>query len=319
LLVLILIGAVAFVGFTNGANANFKGVASLYGSGTTSLRRALAWGTMTTFAGSISAAMLARDLIARFGGRGLVPDAVTQSPSFVAAVAIGASATSFLANRLGFPVSTTHALVGALAGAGLVACGPEVRLDALGKNFLYPLAFSPLVAMALSSLIYPVLRQFRLAPEARNPLLDSAHYLAAGAASFARGLNDTPKMVALLAVAPEWASGWGFWMVAMAIAAGGWLDADKVAETLGRRVTAMNPGEGFAASLMTAGLVTTASLHGLPVSTTHVSVGSLLGIGAIMGKAHWSKVGEIALAWFVTLPCGAVMAMLALAGLNWLP
>lgn len=307
--VLILILSVAFVAFTNGANANFKGVASLYGSGTASLRRALLWGTAATFAGSIAAAFLAREMVGRFGGRGLVPDGVAQSPRFVAAVALGAAMTSLLANRLGFPVSTTHALVGALTGAGMIACGSEVRYGGLGKNFLYPLAFSPLVAMALGAIIFPVLRFAHMAPEARSPVLDFMHYLSAGAASFARGLNDTPKMVALLALAPEWGGAWGFWLVASAIAAGGLLDADKVAETLGRKITTLNPGEGFAASLVTAGLVTTASLHGLPVSTTHVSVGALLGIGAGTGQARWRKAGEILLAWCITLPCGAVMAM----------
>ena len=73
----------------------------------------------------------------------------------------------------------------------------------------------------------------------------------------------------------------------------------------------MNPGQGFAASLVTAGLVTTASLHSLPVSTTHVSVGSLLGMGATTGQAKWRKVGEILLAWVSTGPCGAILAAIA--------
>ena len=105
--------AVGFVAFTNGANANFKGVASLYGSGVTTLRKALWWGTATTFAGSIAAMFLAEELLKKFTGRGIVPDSLIESPAFLCAVAIGAAATSFLATRYGFPVSTTHALVGA--------------------------------------------------------------------------------------------------------------------------------------------------------------------------------------------------------------
>ena len=73
----------------------------------------------------------------------------------------------------------------------------------------------------------------------------------------------------------------------------------------------MNPGQGFAACLVTAGLVTTASLHSLPVSTTHVSVGSLFGMGVATRQAHWRKVGEILLAWVSTVPCGAILAALA--------
>jgi PiT family inorganic phosphate transporter len=303
--------AVCFVAFTNGANANFKGVASLYGSGTTSLRRALYWGTATTFAGSIAAMFLAQGLLMKFGGRGIVPDELVRSPPFVSAVAIGAALTSFFATRLGFPVSTTHALVGALAGAGLAGSGADVHFAALGRNFIYPLFFSPVVAIALGAATYLLLRFLRLAPDHRTPTLDILHYLSAGAASFARGLNDTPKMAALLVAAPGIDMTWGFPTVAVMIALGGLLDADKVAETLGKKVTAMNPGQGFAASLVTAGLVTTASFHSLPVSTTHVSVGSLMGIGITTRQAHLRKVGEILFAWVTTVPCGAVLAAIA--------
>ena len=306
----LLFAAVVFVAFTNGANANFKGVASLYGSGTTTLRTAALWGTATTFVGSVAAIFLANGLLVSFSGRGVVSDELVASRSFVCAVALGAASTSFLATRLGFPVSTTHALVGALAGAGW-AGGGGVRLEALGKLFLYPLFFSPVVAAAAGAVVYLVLRTARLLPDRRTPVLDTLHFLSTGAASFARGLNDTPKMAALIVAVPGWETDWGFLTVAVAIMLGGLLDIRRVAETLGKKVTDMNPGQGFAASLVTAGLVTTASLHSLPVSTTHVSVGSLFGMGAAAGRVHWRKVGEILLAWVSTVPCGALLAALA--------
>ncbi len=317
MLTAILFLAVCFVAFTNGANANFKGVASLYGSGTTTLRGALYWGTATTFAGSIAAAFLAEGMLKKFSGRDIVPDALVQSPEFVVAVAIGAALTSFLATRFGFPVSTTHALVGALLGAGLAGSGSDVRFAALGKHFLYPLFFSPAIAVVLGAATYLFLKSVRLAPDYRTRTLDVLHYLSTGAASFARGLNDTPKMAALLLVAPGLDMRWGFLAVAVTIALGGLLDADKVAETLGKKVTGMNPGQGFAASLVTAVLVTTASFHSLPVSTTHVSVGSLLGMGATTRQAKWRKVGEILLAWVSTVPCGAILAALAYWVIAW--
>jgi PiT family inorganic phosphate transporter len=307
----LLFMAVCFVAFTNGANANFKGVASLYGSGTTTLRRALIWGTVTTFAGSVAALFLAQGLLKKFSGRGIVPDALVASPEFVSAVALGAACTSFLATRFGFPVSTTHALVGALLGAGLAGSGADVQFAALGKNFVFPLFFSPAVAVVLGAVTYVTLRALRLAPDNRTPTLDAMHYLSTGAASFARGLNDTPKMAALLMASPALGTSWGYLAIALMIVVGGLLDADRVAETLGKKVTSMNPGQGFAASLVTAALVTTASLHSLPVSTTHVSVGSLLGIGAATGQAKWRKVGEILLAWITTVPCAAILAALA--------
>ena len=311
MLTAILFLAVCFVAFTNGANANFKGVASLYGSGTTTLRQALYWGTATTFAGSVAAMFLAEGLLKKFSGRGIVPDALVQSPEFVCAVAIGAALTSLLATRFGFPVSTTHALVGALLGAGLAGSGKEVQFAALGKHFLFPLCFSPAIAVVLGAVTYLILMSVRLAPDHRTRTLDVLHFLSTGAASFARGLNDTPKMVALLLVAPGLDVRWGFLAVAVTIALGGLLDADRVAETLGKKVTAMNPGQGFAASLVTAALVTTASFHSYPVSTTHVSVGSLLGMGATTRQAKWRKVGEILLAWVSTVPCAAILAAIA--------
>jgi PiT family inorganic phosphate transporter len=296
------------VALTNGANANFKGVASLYGSGTTTRRVALWWGTIATLAGSVASAFLAQGLLQSFSGKGLVADDVLRTPAFASSVAIGAAATSFLANRFGFPVSTTHALVGALVGAGLVS-DESVRLEALGKNFFFPLFFSPFVAVVLGAVAYRVLGASGLAPVSRSRSLDAAHFASAGAASFARGLNDTPKIAALLMIVPNLSVPMALMAIGLLIAIGALVDSKHVAETLANKVTAMTPGQGFAANLVTAALVTTASFHGLPVSTTHVSVGSLLGMGASTGQAKWRKVIEILVAWVTTLPIAAAMAM----------
>ncbi|MDY3560362.1 anion permease [Gemmata sp. JC673] len=312
MLLALLFLAACFVAFTNGANANFKGVASLYGSGTATLRTAALWGTATTFAGSLAALLLSENMLLAFRGRGVVPDDLVASRHFVCAVALGTALTSFLATRFGFPVSTTHALVGALVGAGL-AGGGDVRIGALGTQFLYPLFFSPVVAALAGAAAYLLLRAARLIPDRRSRSLDVLHFLSTGAASFARGLNDTPKIAALMVAVPAIGPREGIVIVAFVVAAGGLLDITRVAETLGKKVTDMNPGQGFAASLVTAGLVTTASLHSLPVSTTHVSVGSLCGMGAATGRVHWRKAGEILLAWVSTVPCGAALAALAYA------
>ncbi|MGH7956323.1 MAG: inorganic phosphate transporter, partial [Opitutaceae bacterium] len=142
-------------------------------------------------------------------------------------------------------------------------------------------------------------------------LLDTLHFASAGAVSFARGLNDTPKIAALLLVAGALDIRWGLVAVAVAMAVGGLLNAKKVAETMSHRITVMNPGQGFAANLSTAALVTTASLHGFPVSTTHVSVGSLLGMGLATRQVKWKPVLGVLASWVVTLPCAAALAGLA--------
>ncbi len=98
------------------------------------------------------------------------------------------------------------------------------------------------------------------------------------------------------------------------MAAGGLIGARRVAETMSHRVTEMNPGQGFAANFVTAGLVIGASGLGLPVSTTHVSCGTLFGIGAVTRQAHWKTIATILLAWVTTLPlAGALGAAFFLA------
>lgn len=361
--------AVCFLAYSNGANDNFKGVASLFGSGTTSYRVAISWATVTTFAGSVAAIFLAEALLRKFSGKGLVPDALTASPQFVIAVALGAGATVILATLLGFPISTTHSLIGALTGAGVVAVGGSVNFGILGKQFLLPLLLSPLLALAAGAIIYALLHfarvRMRIAKEAcvcagieREPvaasasgvavlleappkvsitvaesavcaqrysgavlgvsadrLLDTLHFLSAGAVSFARGLNDTPKIAALLLTASVLDIRWGLAAVALVMAVGGLLSARRVAETMSHRITGMDRGQGFAANLSTAALVTSASLHGLPVSTTHVSVGSLLGMGIVTGQAKWNPVVGVLASWVITLPCAAVLAAAACRGL----
>src|SRR5438128_3401617 len=139
-------------------------------------------------------------------------------------------------------------------------------------------------------------------------VMDAGHFLSAGTVSFARGLNDTPKVVALLLLWKALDIRWGFAAVALAMAIGGLLSARRVAETMGKKITAMNHGQGFTANLTTAILVVLASFFGFPVSTTHVSVGSLFGIGLTTGKANYRMISAIVLSWIITLPCATIAA-----------
>src|ERR671925_419055 len=120
---LLIIGAMLFVAYANGANDNFKGVATLFGSGVADYRTALWWATAATAAGSIAAFFLATSLISVFQGNGLVPAALLQSPPFLAAVIFGAAVTVFAATQIGMPISTTHGLTGAWVGGGIAAGG----------------------------------------------------------------------------------------------------------------------------------------------------------------------------------------------------
>jgi PiT family inorganic phosphate transporter len=137
-------------------------------------------------------------------------------------------------------------------------------------------------------------------------ILNLLHYLSAGIVSFARGLNDTPKIVGLLLIINTIDIKFGMIAVAGVMAIGGLMNAKKVGVTMSKKITPMNPGQGFTANLVTGLLVTTASIHGLPVSTTHVSVGSIFGIGTATKKSDHKMVSKIILSWVLTLPIAAI-------------
>src|SRR3989442_742312 len=158
----LLFFATCFLAYSNGANDNFKGVASLFGSKTTSYKAALWWATATTFAGSICSIFLAQSLLNRFSGKGLVPDQIVGSEYFLVAVAIGAGLTVIIATLTGFPISTTHGLMGAMIGSGLVAAGAQVNFATLQKSFVLPLLISPVLAATVAAALYLVLRWQRL-------------------------------------------------------------------------------------------------------------------------------------------------------------
>ncbi len=308
---LVLLGALV-VAFVNGANDNFKGVATLYGSGLLSYRRALVLGTAATAVGGIASLLFGTALVRVFSAKGLVPDA-TLSEGFLAAVSMGAGFTVLLATRVGFPISTTHALVGGLAGAGWVAAGPDLNLGALGKTFALPLLAGPLLATGLAWAGLKLWRSARAAPpDPAGRRARWAHVASGGLVSFARGLNDTPKILGLIVGASVLSPSAGVLLITATMAIGGLIGARRVAERLSNGITPMTPGEGLVANCVTALLVTTASPIGLPVSTTHVSTGGIFGIGFGSRGLRWRSLGEILGAWVTTLPLAGLLSAVAM-------
>lgn len=347
---LILIASL-FLAFNNGANDNFKGFATVWGSDTLNYRQALALATLATLAGSFAALFLAETLVQNFSGKGLVADAVVNTPVFMLSVACGAAFTIFLATLLGYPVSTTHALIGGLLGAGLAQADSAVQLGRLTQTLLLPLLVSPLLAAILGALAYMAFR-LRAAeddclcvvqPElsaAAPPLqsvslqfpgivlgteadcdtlpvaarfsisrwLDKLHIFSAMSICFARGVNDTPKIAALLLASSLTDAQTSVWLLAAAMALGGIVFALRVAERMSHRVARMDHSQGLAANLITAVLVLFASKLGVPVSTTHVSVGSIAGVGMRARTLDWVSLRQIMLSWLATLPLAAALA-----------
>lgn len=367
-LVLILIFSL-FLAYANGANDNFKGVATLYGSRTASYRKALIWTTIMTVLGSFTALFLAESLIIVFKGKGLVPDEVMALQEFPVAVGLAAALTVMLATWLALPVSTTHALIGALAGAGWMASSTGINSGMLLEKFFLPLIGGPILSVVLAIVLYPLFKKFKdkynikpstclcvgtkiiaTAPVSVNTvtefknlelnlpnieiedgaycrrtyqgqvfgiefgsLLDNLHYLSAGMVSFARGLNDTPKIAALLLLGSRFDLNISIFIIGIAMMIGGLIHSKKIAHTMGDKVTSMNPGQAFTANLVTSIMVFGASKMGVPVSTTHVSCGSIFGIGAITKQAKWKTITHILFAWITTLPLGTVLGL----GIMW--
>lgn len=354
-----------FLAFANGANDNFKGVATLFGSRTADYKGALFLATFTTALGSLAALLLAKGLLTAFSGKGLVPDAVLALRSFPLVVGLAAAVTVWLATRLGFPISTTHALVGSLVGAGLIASRGSIHLENLAGTFFLPLLVSPLLAIIGTVILHPLLKTANrflgirketclcvgkevvgIVPAGLSPqtallslstspslaidtiphcieryggnlfgirigaLLDRLHYLSAGAVSFARGLNDTPKIAAILLAGSVIDPMFSIVSISLFIAIGGLVSARRVANTMSLRIMDMNHAQGLTANLVTSSLVIFASRLGLPVSTTHVSCGALFGLGAVTGKAQWKTITGILTSWLVTFPMAAILGAL---------
>ncbi len=378
----LLLFSALFLSFNNGANDNFKGVATLYGSGILKYRPAIIIATICTFLGSVCALFIANGLVSSFSGKGLVPSHIASGTDFLIAVSFAAGLTVLLATRFGFPISTTHSLVGGLIGAGLMAVGWDVNFTKLSHAFFIPLLVSPFIAVALGACVYWLFTHMRqyfsinketcicigeqttpipvhdLNPSQtqtlltqsmmHNPdnpysqvqakiliadqnqcrdlytgkvwgmqlqrLLDSAHIFSAAAVSFARGLNDTPKIAGLLVAANLFDIRYGLILVGVFMAMGGLLNARRVAETMSKKITTINHGQGLSANLVTSFLVIVASKFGVPVSTTHVSVGALFGIGVVSRQQNTKTIKSILLSWLITLP----VAMVFSATIFWL-
>lgn len=347
---LLTIAAVIALAFANGANDVSKGIATLAGSRRATYRQALAWGTFWTAAGAFAAVVVSIGLVKVFTSS-LVGDDVLGLSSFPLAVAAGASIWVLCASVTGLPVSTTHALTGAIIGVALSTGGVEaIRWGLLLSGIAAPLALSPLVSGILGYGLHGVARRIESAcvcaeDRVTLPIVNSdgtlavrsvpaivtsavgcdpapgrtrlmaghvTHWGSAAAICFARGVNDNPKIAALGTL--TFASMGGgvagtFALTALAMTVGSFAAGLRVSRTLGDRVVHMHTDTGLAGALVTAGLVLAASVYTMPVSTTHVSAGAIVGAGVRQGAhaVQWGTVTSLVTAWFVTLPVCALL------------
>jgi PiT family inorganic phosphate transporter len=365
---LLIFALVLALAYANGTNDVSKAIATLVGSGITNYRAAILWGTFWTMVGAGAAALVAGAMVKTFS-QGLVQAGTSIPPTVAMAVLAGAMAWVLCASYTGLPVSTTHALTGAIVGAGVAALAGETLVwPAIIKKIALPLLFSPLLSLAVSWLLYPLMRRLSArwegaclclmpashalitvdaqgntrtlfqATSLTQPVmavpsqcdrtglrglvvgLDTVHWLSSGLASFARGTNDAPKIVAMLLLGSATAT-WpsssfqltAFGGVALAMGLGSYVGGLRVTRVLAENVTKLDHVQGLSANLATSSLVLLSGTLGLPVSTTHVSSSAIIGIGLRKGvrAVSWSTVRHMVLAWIVTLPATAFLAFLS--------
>lgn len=362
-LVALVIGAA--ISFVNGANDVSKGIATLAGSGLTNYRRAILWGALWTTAGSLAAFGFAGAMVSTFSRSLLSPETAPTLSAGIATI-LGAAVWVSFATRYGLPVSTTHAIVGSIAGVATIAYGfAGMRWTLLGTKVALPLLLSPVVALILTKIVIKLWKgvakphgadclcvevmsqspalatAYGLETEAHNlPRIelgacrqadceqthpaalritfDHLHWFTSGATSFARGLNDAPKMVALLlsvtalSARLSASSLSSYLLISMGILTGSLAGGRRVTTVMAEKITSINHREGFIANLVTASLVGPGAALGLPMSTTHVASGAIIGIGLQKeGRLNWHTVKEMVFAWVVTLPAAALLGIIA--------
>lgn len=316
-LVVVLVLAVVFDyinGFHDTANAIATSVATRALRPQHAILMAAAFNFIGAFAGTA---------VAKTVGAGLVNEATT-SQAIVVAALLGAIAWNLLTWRLGIPSSSSHALIGSLLGATILAAGMgAVKWTGVVGSVLVPLVSSPVLgfigAFFLMIALYWIFRRARRRPMTRG--FRRLQVLSAGYMAFAHGSNDAQKTMGIVTLAlfsagviptvdvPVWVIVMAASAISLGTAVGGW----RIMRTMGRKVVELEPIHGFAAETTAATVLLATAHFGMPVSTTHVISSAIMGVGSSKGPrgVRWGVARTILIAWVVTIPATAVAGALA--------
>lgn len=241
---------------------------------------------------------------------------------------LGAIVWDLFTWRVGLPTSSSHALIGGYAGAAVVKAGFDVLIISGWVKTLAFIAVAPILGWALGSLfIYIILWLFhKRTPASTDHIFRRGQLISAGLYSLGHGGNDAQKTMGIIAgvlftvptyrhlvsttdgnlMIPIWIVLMAHAAIALGTLSGGW----RIIHTMGSKITKLVPMGGFAAE--TAGAITlfTSTALGVPVSTTHVITGAIVGVGSIRGRraVHWGIAGQIVWAWILTVPISALVA-----------
>ena len=318
LIVSLVLLALAF-DFINGFHDAANSIATVVSTRVLKPHYAVLWAAFFNFI----AAFFFETKVATTIGKGVVdPGAITLT--VVAAALFGAIVWDLITWWLGLPSSSSHALIGGLAGAAVTHAGWGVlQGTGLFKIALF-IVLSPLIGLFLGFFymvgVTWIVR--RNAPAKVDGVFRKLQLVSAGAYSLAHGLNDAQKTMGIIMLilfstgymtaadlgrhAPWWIILSCHGVIALGTMFGGW----RIVKTMGMRLTKLAPVGGFAAETSGATTIIGASLLGIPVSTTHTITGAIVGVGAThrLTAVRWGVAGTIVWAWILTIPLSALIA-----------
>ena len=321
-LLLVIVLAVIF-DYINGFHDSANAIATSVATQALRPRTAVLMAALMNFAGAFAGTAVAKTI-----GAGLV-DVSTTTEAVVIAALIGAIVWNLFTWWFGIPSSSSHALIGGLLGATIVAAGVgALQIDGIVSKVLIPMFTSPLAGLVLGLLFMVLLaRLFFKAP--RRPasrIFRKAQVFSAGFMAFAHGSNDAQKTMGIITLAlfaagvldddtvPVWVIVVAATAMSLGTAAGGW----RIMKTMGQRVVELEPVHGFAAETTAASVLIVTAQMGMPVSTTHVISSSITGVGVSKGtrRVRWGVARTIVTAWIVTIPAAGLVGAAAWLTIN---
>ena len=314
---LVVVVAVAlFFDFTNGFHDTANAIATSVSTRAVSPRVAVLGAAVLNFAGAFVSLKVATTV-----AKGIVDPSVITLKVVLAGL-VGAITWDLVTWYLGLPTSSSHALIGGVAGAAVAATGFDViKWHGLYEKVLVPSLLAPLFGIGLAGGLMLVILWIirRRSPGLVNRVFRRLQIISAGFVAFTHGTNDAQKTMGIIALALV-ASGhldaehfdvptWVIISAALAMAAGTYAGGWRIIRTLGQRVAKLEPPQGFAAETATASILWATAHYGFPVSTTHTISGSVLGAGAARraSAVRWGVAGNILVAWVLTIPCAALV------------
>jgi inorganic phosphate transporter, PiT family len=321
-LVLVLTIVVAlFFDFTNGFHDTANAIGTAVGTRALPPRLAVGLSAVLNLVGAVVTTQLLHAEVANTVGSLVAPSGGVAMPMLVA-VLFGAITWNLFTWRAGLPSSSSHALIGALIGMGLTAYG----IDAVQWGEVVPvfiaLITSPIAGLILAYVVTVVLLNLlrRARPSQANNVFRRLQIFSSGFVAFSHGANDAQKTMAIITLA-LFSSGyvsefavptWVALAAALAIGLGTWAGGWRIIRTMGTRIVRMDPVHGFSAQTVAASVIQVATAWGLPVSTTQVVSGAVMGAGATrrLSAVRWGVARRIVWAWVFTIPASASLAAL---------